>query len=170
MVSHYLNQWWPGLLKYICITRPQWIRCNQQQCWLILYNLCIDLVSKTRWKILLKFSANRIRIFRNLETRSHWSGRICVWLIPLQWRHNGRDGVSNHRRHDCLPNRFFRRRSRKTSNPRVTDLCEGNLPVTGEFAAQRSSNAENVSIRWRHHVYVDLISLSIVSPPLTEYA
>ena len=26
-----------------------------------------------------------------------------------------------------------------------------NSPVTGEFTAQRSSNAENVSIWWRHH-------------------
>ena len=29
--------------------------------------------------------------------------------------------------------------------------CEGNSPVTGEFPAQRASNAENVSIWWRHH-------------------
>ena len=34
----------------------------------------------------------------------------------------------------------------------VTSLCEGNSPVTGEFPAQRASNAENVSIWWRHHV------------------
>ena len=34
----------------------------------------------------------------------------------------------------------------------VTGLCEGNLPVTGELPAQRASNAENVSIWWRHHV------------------
>ena len=27
----------------------------------------------------------------------------------------------------------------------------GNLPVTGEFPAQMASNAENVSIWWRHH-------------------
>ena len=33
----------------------------------------------------------------------------------LQWRHYERDGVSNHRRLDCLPNRLFRRRSKKTS-------------------------------------------------------
>ena len=33
----------------------------------------------------------------------------------------------------------------------ATGLCEGNSPVTGEFPAQRASNAENVSIRWRHH-------------------
>ena len=29
--------------------------------------------------------------------------------------------------------------------------CAGNPPVTGEFPAQRASNAGNVSIRWRHH-------------------
>ena len=29
-------------------------------------------------------------------------------------------------------------------------LCVGNSPVTGEFPAQRASNAENVSIWWRH--------------------
>ena len=34
----------------------------------------------------------------------------------------------------------------------VTGLCVGNSPVTGEFPAQRTSNAENVSIWWRHHV------------------
>ena len=72
---------------------------------------------------------------------------------PLQWRHNKRDGVSNHRRLDCLLNRLFGRRSKKTSKLRVTGLCEGNSPVTGEFLAQRASNAENVSIRWCHHVW-----------------
>ena len=40
---------------------------------------------------------------------------------------------------------------RKTSKLRVTGLCEGNSPVTGEFPAQRASDAENVSIWWRHH-------------------
>ena len=46
---------------------------------------------------------------------------------------------------------YSRRRSKKTSKLRVTDLCAGNSPVTGEFPAQRASNAENVSIWWRHH-------------------
>ena len=40
---------------------------------------------------------------------------------------------------------------RKITKLRVTGLCEGNSPVTGEFPAQRASNAENVSIWWRHH-------------------
>ena len=72
----------------------------------------------------------------------------------LRWRHNERDGVSNHRRQDGLLNRLFRRKSKKTSKLRVSGLCEGNPPVTGEFPAQRASSAENVSIWWRHHVFM----------------
>ena len=71
---------------------------------------------------------------------------------PLQWRNNGCDGISNQQHHNCLLNRIFRRRSKKTSKLRVTGLCVGNSPVTGEFPAQMPSNAENVSIWWRHHV------------------
>ena len=46
----------------------------------------------------------------------------------LLWRHNGHDNVSNHQPHGCLPNRLFRRRSKKTSKLRVTGLCVGNSP------------------------------------------
>ena len=70
----------------------------------------------------------------------------------LQWRHNEHDSVSNHQRLDCLLNCLFWPRSKKTSKLRVTGLCGWNSPVTGEFHAQRASNAENVSIWWRHHV------------------
>ena len=69
-----------------------------------------------------------------------------IWLIRslmihclIRWlsqgRHNERGGV-------C---------SKKTSKLRVTGLCGGNSPVTGEFPAQMASNAENASIWWRHH-------------------
>ena len=71
--------------------------------------------------------------------------------LPLQWRHQGRTGVSNHQAHDCLLNRLFRCRSKKTSKLRVTGLCEENSAVTSEFSAQRAGNAENVSIWWRHY-------------------
>ena len=43
---------------------------------------------------------------------------------PLRWRHNERDGVSNHQTRDCL----FRRTSNKTSKLRFTDLCAGKSP------------------------------------------
>ena len=48
-------------------------------------------------------------------------------------------------------NCLFKRRSKKTSKLRVTDLCAGNSPVTGELPAQRASDVEKVSIWWRHH-------------------
>ena len=75
-----------------------------------------------------------------------------IWPLALQWRHNECDGVSNRQCLDCSLNRLFRRRSKKTSKLRVTGLCTGNSPATGEFPAQKASNAENVSIWWRHHV------------------
>ena len=77
----------------------------------------------------------------------------------LLWRHNGRDGVSNHQSHDCLLNRSVRPRSKKTSKLRVTGLCAGNSPVTGEFPAQMASNAEKVPIWWRHHETRDYFGL-----------
>ena len=96
----------------------------------------------------------------------HW--KLSKWQLPVQpvikisskwrhfrfsgWRHNGDDGVSNHQPHHCLLNRVFRRRSKKTSKLRVTGLCAGNSPGTGEFPAQMASNAENVSIWWRPNV------------------
>ena len=41
---------------------------------------------------------------------------------------------------------------------RITGLCEGNSSVTGDVPAQRASNAENVSIWWRHHEF-EIITL-----------
>ena len=52
---------------------------------------------------------------------------LCI-LVPLRWRHNDHDSVSNHQPHGCLLNRLFRRRSEKTSKFRVTGLCVGNSP------------------------------------------
>ena len=88
----------------------------------------------------------------------HWGNRdtpsVCEeTLNSLRWRHNELDGVSVHQPRDCLPNRLFGRRTKRTSKLRVTGLCAGNSPGTGEFSAQMASNAENVSIWWRHHVY-----------------
>ena len=91
---------------------------------------------------------------------SHWWRKIwyhansCVFVyLSLQWRPNERDGVSNHRLHDYL----LRCRSSKTSKLRVTGLCVGNSPMTGEFPAHRTSNAEDVSIWWRIMLWVSVI-------------
>ena len=61
---------------------------------------------------------------------------------PLRWCHNEHDGISNHQHLNCLLNRLFRCRSKKTSRLHVIGLCEGNSPVTSEFPTQRASNAD----------------------------
>ena len=43
----------------------------------------------------------------------------------LQWRHNEHDGISNDQPHECLLNRLFRRRSKKTPKLRVTGFVRG---------------------------------------------
>ena len=63
----------------------------------------------------------------------HWCKIItgCNSAFPLLWRHNGR--VSNHQPHDCLLNRYSDADQRKHQS-----------------SASLASNAENVSIWWRH--------------------
>ena len=53
-----------------------------------------------------------------------WDGKDLDFtrFAPLRWRHNERDSVSNHQPHDCLLNRLFRRRSKKSPKLRVTGL------------------------------------------------
>ena len=111
---------------------PKWW-CDRNNCWLSnisdqYRSMFIESV------VVLEPAENWITRITSLGSDSHFTS---------QWRHNERDGVSNHQPQDCLLRRLFRRRSTKTSKLRVTGLCEGNSPVTGEFPAQRASNAEN---------------------------
>ena len=71
----------------------------------------------------------------------------------LRWRHNGRDSVSYHQPRACTQP-FIQAQIKENIKLRVTSLCGGNSPVTGEFPAQIASNAENVPIWWRHHVII----------------
>ena len=105
---------------------------------------------KTRYGLL---SSDGNLLSQMLKISAENRGQFCPGL-SLQWRHNERDNVSNHQPHDYLLNRLFRLRSQKTSKLRVTVLCAGNSPVTGEFPAQMASNAEKLSIWWRLHVYI----------------
>ena len=101
------------------------------------------------------YSAN---IWQNMKSKCQGISNL-FWnsvMTSFLWRHNYRDGVSNHQPHDCLLNRLFRCRWKKTSKLRITGLCAGNSPVTGEFPTQRASNAENVSIWWRHVKFTPL--------------
>ena len=91
----------------------------------------------TQQIINLRRSDDRLRFIREslyqqdrvfLVNRGPYSKLSLSKGSTLQWRHNGRDGVSNHQPHDCLLNRLFRRRSKKTSNLCVTGLCHRWFP------------------------------------------
>ena len=98
---------------------------------------------------------------------SHWNVSLvtCNSGVALQWRHNGLDGVWNHQPYHCLLGRLFGARSKKTPKLRVTGLCADNSPSRW-IPTQMASNAENVSIWWRHHgiqwSLVNSVLLSII--------
>ena len=76
---------------------------------------------------------------------------FCFWSSSLVAQHTTVTSQWARWRLDCLLNRLFRRISKKTAKLGVIGLCEGNPAVIGGFPSQRASNAENVSIWWRHH-------------------
>ena len=69
---------------------------------------------------------------------------------PLQWRHNGHDGLSNHQPNDCLLSRLYRCRPKKISTPGVTGLCAGNSPATSEFP-------HKLPVTWKMFPFDDVI-------------
>ena len=62
-----------------------------------------------------------------------WQPMVCT----LQWRHNERDGVSNHRRQECVLNRLFRADQRKHQSSASLAFVKGihrwpvNSPLKG---------------------------------------
>ena len=68
--------------------------------------------------------------------------RHGVWNHgPLQWCHNERDDIWNHRRLDYL----LRRRSKKTSTLHVTGLCEGKSTIWWHLHATGATNCSHES-------------------------
>ena len=119
--------------------------------WSYHFHLSND-VHVVSWRFWHYFVGNTYKAVNSCDNPYNHAWFPCYGT--LQWRHNERDGVSNHRCLDCLLDRLFSPRSRKTSKPRVTGLCEGNPPVTGGSHTQRSSNADNSSIWRRHHATI----------------
>ena len=107
--------------------------------------------TKTNFRISLMINQRWFKQWLGTATSNRRQIPYDKSIWSLLWRHNEPDDVSNHQPHDCLLNRLFGHRSKKTSKLRVSGLCVGNSPETGEFPAQMASNAENVSIWWRHH-------------------
>ena len=101
-----------------------------------------------------KYARNIIAIWQ--RKCMFWKRQIIGIVLhlrkSLQWRHNEWHGIINHRYRDCLHNRLFRLISKKTSNPALLAICEGNPPVIIGFPSQRARKAGSASMPWRHHV------------------
>ena len=112
-------------------------------------------------QVILLCSSNMHQKEKNVFCRVH-VGYVFLWqlylshlhknIFSLQQSRNEPNDIWNHRRLDCLLNHLFRHRSNETSKNCITGLCKRNSPVTAEFPTQRSSNVENVSIWWCHHM------------------
>ena len=134
-----------GLLK-LWVSWCPWQRAHEMR-------MSLRMLCQTMWILHRCISEIYIYIyiwhwFRNEPIWINYTSRsverrqlLQIFPTTLQWRHNGQ----------CLFHHLFRRRSKKTSKLRVSGLCAGNSPGTGEFPAQMARNAENLSIRWRHH-------------------
>ena len=113
------------------------------------------------------YHTNHITVIKQKMCDRHQEVSNPMVSLSLQWRHNGCNSILNHQPHDCLLNRLFRRRSKKTWKLCVTGLCAVNSPGTGEFPAQIASYVENVSIWWRHHGCWQIHRLTQISPYVT---
>ena len=146
MLPIFLSVGIPGLV--LCDTK--WIIPNNKMAQLqqnvancIHFLLCFQnfyyiypIVLPSKWRAFFKFK------FQLLFYSCH---------CPLLRHHNGRDGVSNHQPHDCLLNRLFRRRSKKTSKLRVTGLCVGNSPHTWPVTRKMFPFNDVIMSWWLQH-------------------
>ena len=96
--------------------------------WKLLTSVRLQHVALSSWEMceVILSALNLICFSKALKSSYFHLMKIC---ISLQWRHNELNGVSNHQPHDCLLNRLFRHRSKKTLKLQVTGLCERNSPV-----------------------------------------
>ena len=82
-----------------------------------------------------------------------------------QWRHNERDRVASQITsltivYSTVYSGVDQRKHQRSAL--LAFVRRIHASVTGEFPAQKASNAENISIWWRHHIY-DLANLTNVS-------
>ena len=129
----------PDLTSPCGVTRPQWVNIITY----LFHNGCLWNQLRTRrctcsmrQYIGLRSGMGCSHILGYLEKSSQWRHKSS------QWRHK-RNGVSNHRRLDCLLISLFRRRSKKISKLCYWPFVRG---TTGDrFSSQRASNAEMFS-------------------------
>ena len=86
------------------------------------------------------------------------------FVYILQWRHNERDGISNHRHLDCLLNRLFRRISKEISKLHVTGPGEVNSPHKGPITRTIFPFDDVIMNIFHHNInsFVDLCFVAVL--------
>ena len=104
---------------------------------IIIVNIIINNIYDRQWckdMIRSRVKGPPIRLSYTIHHKIQWEDKRkqCVGNYGFchHYRHNERDGVSNHRGLHCLLYCWFSRRSKKTSNLRVSGLCVGYSPMT----------------------------------------
>ena len=86
----------------------------------------------------------------------HWLKglRQCQIIVVRQGpvRSHEHHAISDHKPPKCLFDSLCRLTSKKHHRSTLLALCEGNPSATSGFPSQCMSNAESVSILWRHYV------------------
>ena len=136
----------PNVLEIVNeINRMISLRMGLPWCWqgIEAWSIVVVDIDNVTWRYVQPMLINTLRREQNgdVMVTDGFPSPEAAEAKSVQWRHNERFGVSNHQRLHCV----LRCKSKKTLKLRVTGLCEGNSPVTGEFPAQRASNAENIS-------------------------
>ena len=116
----------PLQLNLYMIKHPQYFAANTDTLWASFF------FAFFRLNTLLSVTAQALG---DMTVTSQW-GRWCLKSPTLR----------------LFTQPFIQAQIKDASKLRFTGLCDGNSPVIGEFPAHRTSNAENVSIWWRHHV------------------
>ena len=117
--SHVCTEYWHRNLRSICynfaIVARKWIIVSLFY-GLFKYSIWFKKsIAHGKVFLLLYFIDNFIAVIESVlvcQETCHWSHYesfivVSMALIfSLRWRHNERDGVSNHQPHDCLVNRY----------------------------------------------------------------
>ena len=127
---------------YIYIYKFMLLHCSVGEC--TLWNFAVNLLSAKiliRWKY-VESNLDHVKCqISGMDSINHYvdvimetkASQITSLTIPYSIVYSGGD-------------QRWHQRSASLA------ICAGNSPVTGEFPAQMASNAENVSIWWRHDI------------------
>ena len=160
-VTIFCFQW--SMWCHQAIISPNWL---EQLCWKhqeIIHPHRFGV--KIQWNISYLKVPMRLRIkfsIVNFTLNLHIPGNentilvlLCFWRTTESWSCHGHyndiimGAIAS--QITSLPIVYSKALIKGTSKLRVTGLYVGNSPLTGEFPTQKTSNAENASIWWRHH-------------------